>query len=92
MSNIYEITQCPLCKEVIVTSELGTVKVQDWQELQAVTDMLKQGMTLEEIGNQYCSYCLYPVASHASREEYEKHPEWLPYHEPQPQSTLNRYC
>ena len=90
--NNYEVTQCPKCKEVIITSGYGTVKVAGWKELEAVTDMLKSGMTLQQVGEQYCSYCLFPIASHATKEEHEKHPEWLPYHEPQPQTNLNMYC
>lgn len=90
--NIYEVTQCPKCKEPVVTSELGTVKVHGSEELGAVLDMLKQGYSLEEIGQQYCSYCLFPVDNHASKEKHGKHPEWAPYHEPEPQTSLNRYC
>ena len=87
--NNYEVTKCK-CGKVIVTSEVGTVKVAGWQELEAVTDMLKSGMTVEQVASQYCSYCLFPIASHASKEEHEKHSDWLSYHEPQPQN--NTFC
>lgn len=90
--NNYEVTQCPYCKKPIVTSEHGTVKVCGAEGLLNVLDMLKQGMTLEQVGKQYCGYCLCPIASHASREEHEEHPDWLPYHEPESQTDLNRYC
>lgn len=90
--NNYEVTQCKKCKEVIVTSEQGTIKVAGWEELEAVTDMLKSGMTLEQVGEQYCSFCLFPIASHKTREEHSRHPGWLPYHKPEPQSSLNKFC
>jgi len=89
--NNYEVTKCPRCSEVIVTSELGTIRVAGWKNLEDVTNRLEHGEALEDVGKDYCSYCLHPIATHSSREEHEKHPEWLPYHEPEPQSGLNRY-
>ena len=89
--NNYEVTKCK-CGEVIVTSEVGTVKVAGWEELEVVVNRLKNGESLQSVGEDYCSYCLFPIKTHASREEHEAHPEWLPYHEPSPQVDLNRYC
>ena len=92
--NNYEVTKCPSCSEVIVTSEVGTIKVTGATNLQEVVERLEAGEPMVDVGKDYCSYCLFPIASHISKEEYEeheKHLKWLPYHEPRPQSGLNTY-
>lgn len=88
--NNYEVAKCEKCGHVQVTSESGTVKVAGWEELRQVADMLKT-MSIDEVAQQYCSYCLFPIASHPTREEHEKHPDWLSYHEPTPQEGANRF-
>ena len=89
--NNYEVTKCPSCSEVIVTSEVGTIKVTGATNLMEVVKRLEAGESMADVGKGYCSYCLFPIASHASKEEYVKHPEWLPHHEPRPQDDLNTY-
>ena len=89
--NNYEVAQCK-CGEVIVVSETGTIKVAGWKALKDVVDRLERGESLETVAKDYCSYCLATISSHASQEEHSKHLDWLPYHEPQPQETCNRYC
>lgn len=89
--NNYEVTKCPKCKEVIITSEVGTIKVAGWKNLEEVINRLETGESLEEVGKDYCSFCLFPIATHLTEEEYKTHPEWLPYHKPIPQDNLNRF-
>lgn len=90
--NNYEVTKCPKCGDVIITSEVGTIKVTGATELQKVVSRLQNGETLDNVAKDYCLYCLFPIKDHATREEYGQHPDWLPYHEPQPQKEVNRYC
>jgi len=89
--NHYEITKCPNCQQPIITSEVGTVRVAGWKELDKVLLRLRQGESLQSITKDYCLRCLFPIESHSTEEEHRKHPNWLPYHKPQPQEDCNRY-
>jgi len=89
--NNYAITKCPKCKEVFIASDTGSIKVAGAKNLEDVVRRLEAGESLDEVSKDYCSHCLFPISSHATREEYEKHPDWLPYHEPEPQEGANRY-
>lgn len=85
--NIYEVGKCDRCHEPILVSESGTIKVSCADDLEVVMKRIKRGESLKSIAKDYCSYCLWPIRTHASKEEYTKHPKWLPYHEPQPQDA-----
>ena len=88
--NNYEVTKCTKCSEVIITSEVGTVKVAGEKELGRIITRLSQGESLDDVAKDYCSYCLFPISVHATEEEHKEHPDWLPYHEPQPQASCSR--
>ena len=88
--NNYEITKCPKCGTNITVSEHGTVKVAGWKNAELAEAMLKT-MPISVVASKFCSYCLYPITSHESEEEYNKHKEkdWLPWHKFEPQ--VNTY-
>ncbi len=89
--NNYEITKCPSCGGIVVVSDTGAIKVAGWEQFKEVRKRLQRGETIEAVAKDYCALCLWSINRHKSKEEHDKHPEWLPYHVPQPQ-TGTGYC
>ncbi len=84
--NNYELTKCS-CGKVVVSSVEGTVKVAGSYNFDLALERLTSGESIDSVANSFCSYCLFPIVNHPSKEEHEKHPGWLPYHEPVPQDN-----
>jgi hypothetical protein len=86
--NNYELTTCPNCKEVVITSWHGTVKVAGLENLNLATRMLKI-KSIKEVAEQFCRDCLCSKSTHMSESEYnkKKQSDWLPWHKFDPQDN-----
>ncbi len=86
--NNYEVTKCPKCREVILHSEIGSVKVAGYLQLSRAVSMLAN-LSVEEVASNFCSRCLFHKDTHETEKEYNsrKKSGWLPCHEFQPQDN-----